>query len=114
MAEQKESLVERRMRYIERQRKLGHGVNVWFEGIKPEGSGPPNHHGLPALPIGQHEVHNWPVLDLGDVPNISLTDWRSRARRPRRESGHAHMGRLPALPQVEDVSDFIASRRGAA
>jgi hypothetical protein len=29
------SIVERRLRYIERQQKLGHGVNVKFEGLSP-------------------------------------------------------------------------------
>ncbi|HEY3053407.1 MAG TPA: sulfite oxidase-like oxidoreductase, partial [Thermoanaerobaculia bacterium] len=72
----KESIVERRLRYIERQRKLGHGVNVQFEGMKPQGTGPVNRDGLPSTPIGQHVVDNWPVLDLGDIPNISLADWR--------------------------------------
>ena len=33
MPDPKESLVERRMRYIERQRKLGHGVNVEFVAV---------------------------------------------------------------------------------
>jgi len=71
-----DSIVERRLRYIERQKKLGHGVNVRFEGLEPEGSGPPNRHGLPSVPVGQHVVENWPVLDLGEVPNVSLAEWR--------------------------------------
>src|SRR5438445_13492614 len=68
MADPKESLVERRMRYIERQRKLGHGVNVQFAGRQPEGSGSQNRHGLPSLPVDEHEVRKWPVLDRGDMP----------------------------------------------
>ena len=28
------------------------------------------------LPPGQHLVRDWPVLDLGDQPQIPLTDWR--------------------------------------
>jgi DMSO/TMAO reductase YedYZ molybdopterin-dependent catalytic subunit len=27
------------------------------------------------LPPGQREVHDWPVLDLGVVPNLSTRDW---------------------------------------
>src|SRR5205809_6376097 len=73
---EKGSIVERRLRYIERQQRLGHGVNVRFEGLSPQGSGPPNRHGLPPVPIDQHVVHNWPVLHLADIPNIALTEWR--------------------------------------
>lgn len=28
------------------------------------------------VPPGQHLVHNWPVLDLGLKPEVSLEDWR--------------------------------------
>ena len=72
----KDSIVERRLRYIDRQRKLGHGVNVRFDGMKPQGSGPANRHGLPSIPIDQRVVENWPVLDLGFIPEVSLEDWR--------------------------------------
>ena len=101
-----DSLVERRLRYIERQKKLGHGVNVRFEGLKPEGSGPPNRHGLPAVPIGQHVVGNWPVLDLGDVPNVSLADWRLEIGGIVESPVTLTWDELMKLPQVEDVSDF--------
>ena len=40
-----------------------------------QGTGPPNRHGMPRLPIGQHEVSNWPVLDLGDQPVIPQERW---------------------------------------
>jgi DMSO/TMAO reductase YedYZ molybdopterin-dependent catalytic subunit len=29
----------------------------------------------PRLPPGQHEVQNWPVLDIGCKPDIALADW---------------------------------------
>lgn len=29
----------------------------------------------PRLPPGQHEVNNWPVLDIGHKPEISLEGW---------------------------------------
>ncbi|MGZ5477465.1 MAG: molybdopterin-dependent oxidoreductase [Thermoanaerobaculia bacterium] len=105
-AGKKESMVERRLRYIERQRKLGHGVNVRFEGLEPEGSGPPNHHGMPALPIDQHEVHNWPVLDLGDVPDVSTKDWRLELGGLVENPVTLTWEEFLALPQAEDVSDF--------
>jgi DMSO/TMAO reductase YedYZ molybdopterin-dependent catalytic subunit len=106
MTDNRESLVERRLRYIERQRKLGHGVNVKLEGLKPAGSGPSNRHGMPAVPVDQHVVTNWPVLDLGQVPDISLADWRLEIAglvgNPLTLTWDAFL----ELPQVDDVSDF--------
>lgn len=101
-----DSIVERRLRYIERQKKLGHGVNVRFEGLEPEGSGPPNRHGLPSVPVGQHVVENWPVLDLGDVPNVSLAEWRLEVSGLVESPVTLTWDELMTLPQVEDVSDF--------
>ena len=102
----KPDLVERRRKYIERQRALDHGVNVDFRGLKPEGSGGPNRHGTPRLPVGQHEVKNWPVLDLGEQPDVSIDGWKLEV------GGLVHNPRtftwadFLALPQAEDVSDF--------
>ena len=50
-------------------------VNVRFPGAAPQGSGPPNRHGMPQLPVGQHEVKNWPVLDLGEQPDVADEPW---------------------------------------
>jgi DMSO/TMAO reductase YedYZ molybdopterin-dependent catalytic subunit len=101
-----DSLVERRLRYIARQQKLGHGVNVRFEGLSPQGSGPANRHGLPSVPVDQHVVHNWPVLDLGDVPDIPLAEWRLEiaglVENPVTLTWDAFM----ELPRTDDVSDF--------
>ena len=70
-------LVERRRRYIQRQIELGApSVNVSFQHARPEGTGPPNRHGMPRLPVGQHAVKNWPVLDLGEQPDVPLDAWR--------------------------------------
>ena len=102
----KDSIVERRLRYIERQKQLGHGVNVRLEGLKPEGSGPLNRHGLPSIPAGQRVVENWPVLDLGDVPNVSLADWRLEATGLVENPVTLTWDDFMALPQVEDISDF--------
>lgn len=104
--EKKDSIVERRMRYIERQRQLGHGVNVRFEGMKPMGYGPPNRHGLPSVPTGQRPVTNWPVLDLGDVPDIELSDWRLELAGLVENPVTLTWDDFIALPQVEDTSDF--------
>ena len=62
-------LVERRQKFIQRQIALDKSaVNVAFAGRSPQGSGPRNRHGMPQLPTGQHQVKNWPVLDLGEQP----------------------------------------------
>jgi len=55
----KNDLVERRQKYIERQIALDKGaVNVEFAGLEPAGTGQANRHGMPRLPVGQHEVKN--------------------------------------------------------
>lgn len=102
-----ESLVEKRLRYIARQRELNReAVNVRFQGMKPEGSGPPNRHGMPKLPVGQRAVPNWPVLDLGDVPDISTADWRLEVTGECEQPFTLTWDEFMALPQVDDVSDF--------
>jgi DMSO/TMAO reductase YedYZ molybdopterin-dependent catalytic subunit len=99
-------LVARRQEYIRRQIALDKGVNVQFRGQPPQGSGPTNSHGMPELPVGQHEVKNWPVLDLGELPQIELRDWKlevtGRCENPFTLSWDEFM----QLPQVDDVSDF--------
>ena len=104
--EKNESIVERRMRYIERQKKLGHGVNVRFEGMKPQGSGPLNRHGMPQIPVDQHIVHNWPILNLGDVPDVALADWRLEISGLVENPVTLTWQQFMALQQVEDTSDF--------
>ncbi len=102
-----DDLVQRRLKYIERQKALhADAVNVDVASRPAMGSGPANRDGMPQLPVGQHEVRNWPVLDLGDVPDVGLDAW------------HLEIGGLVhnpvtlswkdflELPQVEDVSDF--------
>jgi DMSO/TMAO reductase YedYZ molybdopterin-dependent catalytic subunit len=96
-------LIERKQAFAERQAARGLGV---FAGVKPMGSGPSNRHGMPRLPVGQHEVKKWPVLDLGDEPNISTDEWRLEVdglvERPRAYTWADFM----ALPQTDDESDF--------
>ncbi len=100
-------LVERRQRYIQRQISLDRGaVNVAFEGHRPQGTGPANRDGMPKLPIGQHVVTNWPVLDLGDVPDIPLDRWRLDVGGLVENPVSLTWDQFLALPQVDDVSDF--------
>lgn len=98
-------LVQRRLKYIERQKQLK-PETVDVKSRAPQGSGPRNRDGMPKLPPGQHEVKNWPVLDLGDQPQVDLSTWKLEI------TGRVHnpvtltWPEFLALPQVEDVSDF--------
>ncbi len=100
-------IVERRRRYIQRQIELNRGdVNVKFRGQPPQGTGTTNRHGMPRLPIGQHEVRNWPVLDLGDLPEIDTSAWRLDIGGQVENPVRLDWAQFMALPQVDDVSDF--------
>jgi DMSO/TMAO reductase YedYZ molybdopterin-dependent catalytic subunit len=102
-----ESLVEKRLRYIERQRTLhAEAVDVRLERATPQGSGPPNAHGKPRLPVGQHGVQNWPLLDLGDLPDIAIGAWKLEVGGLVENPVTLTWDTFMALPQVEDVSDF--------
>ena len=102
-----DDLVERRRKYIQRQIELDtSAVNVAFAGRRPEGSGPRNRHGMPQLPVGQHEVKNWPVLDLGEQPAIPLGTWQLEIAGLIENPLTLSWEQFLALPQAQDVSDF--------
>lgn len=102
-----ESLVERRERYIRRQIELNtKAVNVRFAGRRPQGTGPANRHGMPQLPVGQHDVKNWPVLDLGEQPEVDLATWKLEVGGLVENPVTFNWDRFLALPQADDVSDF--------
>jgi len=103
---EKPDLVARRLKYIERQIALDKGVNVSFRGQKPEGTGAPNRDGMPKLPVGQHEVKNWPVLDLGEQPDVVHATWRLEVTGDVEHPFSLTWDEFMALPQVDDVSDF--------
>jgi DMSO/TMAO reductase YedYZ molybdopterin-dependent catalytic subunit len=103
----KDDLVERRRRYIQRQIELDKSaVNVAFAGRSPQGSGPRNRDGMPRLPVGQHEVKNWPVLDLGELPEIDMSRWKLEVGGLVENPIALTWDQFMALPQVDDVSDF--------
>jgi DMSO/TMAO reductase YedYZ molybdopterin-dependent catalytic subunit len=100
-------LVARRRRYIDRQKEMDTGaVNVRFHGQNPEGSGPANRDGMPKLPVGQHVVKNWPVLDLGEQPEVDRRAWRLEVGGLVENPFTLTWDQFLALPQAEDVSDF--------
>ena len=101
------SLVAKRLRYIERQRALRAEQPVSaFAGRQAAGSGPANRHGMPKLPIGQRQVPNWPVLDLGELPAVPLDDWQLEVTGRCENPFTIGWQEFLALPQAEDVSDF--------
>lgn len=103
----KPDLVARRQKYILRQIELDKdAVNVKFRGQTPAGIGPANRHGMPKLPVGQHEVENWPVLDLGEQPEIDLRSWKLDVGGLVENPFTLTWEEFLALPQVEDMSDF--------
>jgi DMSO/TMAO reductase YedYZ molybdopterin-dependent catalytic subunit len=73
---------------------------------EPEGSGPTNRHGMPQLPVGQHHVENWPVLDLGIHPMLPEFRWRLTVDGEVEQPVTLALAEFMALPQVEDTSDF--------
>jgi DMSO/TMAO reductase YedYZ molybdopterin-dependent catalytic subunit len=103
----RKDLVARRQQYIRRQIQLDKGsVNVKFAGRRPEGTGPSNRHAMPKLPVGQHEVKNWPVLDLGEQPDVSLAEWKLEVGGLVENPITLAWDQFMTLPQVDDVSDF--------
>jgi len=106
-AESSSSLVERRLRYLERQRALQREAAARdAANRRPMGSGPPNRHGLPTVPTGQRVVPNWPILDLGDTPDIAVADWRLEVSGLCAHPLSLTWADFLDLPQVEDESDF--------
>ena len=102
-----DDIYRRRQRYIDRQREMRpETVNVPFAGGKPEGTGPKNRHGMPAVPVGQHLVKNWPILDLGEQPEVQLDRWKLVVGGLVDNPFTLNWQQFMALPQAEDVSDF--------
>ncbi len=73
---------------------------------KPQGSGPVNRHGMPKVPVGQHETEKWPVLDLGVKPEVVAETWKLTLDGAVEEPVELDFSQLLKLPQVEEQSDF--------
>ena len=91
MASDRPNLVERRLRFIERQRELHkETVSVSFKGLTPAGSGPPNRHrGWLCLSVNMSSSTR-PILNLGEQPNVPLKDWRLEIERLVEFHSHSH------------------------
>jgi len=75
---------------------------------QPQGEGPRNRHGMPRIPPGQNvfEKGEWPVLELGDQPEIARERWRLSVDGACEAPLSLGFEDLLALPQVDLESDF--------
>ena len=75
---------------------------------RPLGSGTPNRHGMPRIPVGQTPTApgKWPVLDLGIHPVVPLDSWLLSADGECRNPVRLDWAAFQRLEQVEDESDF--------
>lgn len=105
--EQRERLIAARLRlrerFLARMRETPAVADA-----QPQGSGPPNRHGMPKIPVGQTPTApgKWPVLDLGIHPIIPLHHWSLRVDGACRQPVTLDWEAFQALEQVDDVSDF--------
>jgi len=74
----------------------------------PQGEGPPNRHGMPREPPGQNvfEKEKWPVLDLGEAPEIPSQKWRLTVDGAVETPLALSFEDLLALPQEDLGADF--------
>lgn len=98
-------IVEARMKLRERWEQRMRATPALAD-PKPRGSGPPNRHGMPRLPVGQTETKKWPVLDLGRRPIVAQDKWRLRIDGAVEQPVTLDWAAFMALEQVEDTSDF--------
>lgn len=58
------------------------------------------------VPAGQTEVNNFPILDLGIVPEIDTENWQLRIYGLVEHELNLDWAAFQQLPQVSDISDF--------
>jgi DMSO/TMAO reductase YedYZ molybdopterin-dependent catalytic subunit len=74
-------------------------------GRKMSGLEKPAARATDRLPPGQHEVHEFPVLDLGVQPRIPLDKWELTIHGLVAQPATLNWAQFMALPQFKDVSD---------
>ena len=74
----------------------------------PLGDGPANRHGMPREPPGQNvfERQEWPVLDLGEAPDVPAERWRLTVDGACAAPLVLSYAELLALPQEDVEADF--------
>lgn len=103
--EQTERIVQARLRLMARF-KAAQQSSPSVADQQPQGSGPTNHHGMPAIPVGQVETEKWPVLDLGIKPEIDRSSWSLTLDGQVTNPVRLTWSDFQSLEQIEDVSDF--------
>lgn len=98
-------IVEARMRLRARFEAKTAATPALSDGA-PLGTGAPNRHGMPKLPIGQTIAKGWPVLDLGSKPVVPLERWSLEVKGACAHPTTLSWADLMALPQVTEESDF--------
>ena len=73
---------------------------------KMSGKDRPSRPNAGRLPAGQHEVNNFPVLDLGVRPEIPIDEWSLKIHGEVENPVTLGWEQFMALPQFRDVSDF--------
>ena len=58
------------------------------------------------VPAGQTEVNNFPILDLGIVPEIDTVNWQLRIYGLVEHELNFDWAAFQQLPQVSNISDF--------
>ncbi len=72
----------------------------------PQGTGPKNRHGMPAVPVGQIKTEKWPILDLGRRPGVTRQGFQLVVDGAVATPVTLDWAALLRLPQIDDVSDF--------
>jgi DMSO/TMAO reductase YedYZ molybdopterin-dependent catalytic subunit len=98
-----EGVAELRARFAERMR-----ATPSLSDAAPQGEGPPNRHGMPKEPPGQNvfDKGEWPVLDLGDTPEVAPERWRLVVDGACEQPLTLSWADLLALPQADEQADF--------
>lgn len=98
-----EGVAELRARFGERMRRTPS-----LSDEQPQGEGPRNRHGMPKEPPGQNvfERDEWPVLDLGETPEVAPERWRLAVDGAVERPLALSFADLLALPQVDEEADF--------
>ena len=74
--------------------------------LKRAGKAKPAARSTDRLPPGQREVHNFPVLDLGVRPAVTLDQWELKIHGKVENPVTLSWQNFLALPQFKDTSDF--------
>jgi DMSO/TMAO reductase YedYZ molybdopterin-dependent catalytic subunit len=98
-----EGVAELRARFAEKMR-----ATPSLADAAPQGEGPKNRHGMPKEPPGQNvfEKEEWPVLDLGETPEIAAERWRLTVDGAVETPLSLSWAELHALPQADEEADF--------